>query len=143
VTQQSRESGPDPIGDIQRWLFRSGARGVRRELGGQIRTVLGRNGGTSDVWERATADPPPGEAPECAWCPVCRAARMLRESQPGFASQLAAVGGAFATVVQDVASAVEATMAAGGQRPGQSPPAGERRPPGGSGEPSGEPDDRG
>lgn len=150
MTQQSRESGPDPIGDIQRWLVRSGARGVSRELGGQIRAVLGRNVATGDVWERATADPP-GEAPECAWCPVCRAARMVRESRPGFASQLASAGGAFATMVQEVASAVEAAIAAGGQRAGESRPpaagsqrpAGEARSPGGPGDSPGEPDDRG
>ena len=152
MTQQSREPGPDPIGDLQRWLFRSGARGVSRELGGQIRTVLGMNGGTSDVWERATAAPPPDEAPECAWCPVCRAARMLRESRPGFASHLAAAGGAFATVVQEVASAVETAIASAGQEAGEGqprpdaasqPPAGEPRSPKPSEDSPHEPDHRG
>lgn len=149
---QSRESGPDPIGDFQRWLFRSGARGVSRELGGQIRTVLGMNGGPGDVWERATAGPPPGEAPECAWCPVCRAARMLRESRPGFASHLAAAGGAFGAVVQEVASAVEAAIAAAGRPAGEDhprpdvtrqPPADEPRSPEPSADSTDEPDHRG
>jgi hypothetical protein len=111
VTQQPRQPGPDVIGEIQRWLLRSGARGVSRGVTGQIRSALGRSEGSGDVWERATTLPQ-DEAPECAWCPVCRAARRLNESGPGLSSQMAAATDAFATVAQDAMSVFEAALAA-------------------------------
>ena len=110
MTQQPRGTGPDPVGDFQRWLLRSGVRGVSREVGDQVRTLFGGGRGT-DVWKSATA-PPPVEAPECAWCPICRAARMLRDSRPGLASQMAAAGDTLATVVAEAVSTVEAALAA-------------------------------
>lgn len=112
MTQQPRQPElADLIGDFQRWLFRSGARGVSRNVGGQIRSALGRSEGSADVWERATK-PAQDEAPECAWCPVCRAARRLNESGPGLSSQMAAATDAFATVAQDAMSVFEAALAA-------------------------------
>jgi hypothetical protein len=77
--------------------------------------MLGRGQGPVDVWERATA--PGDEAPECAWCPVCRAARVLRESGPGVTSQVAAVGDVVSTLVQDTVSVFEAALAATGKTP--------------------------
>ena len=62
-----------------------------------------------DVWESATAD---HEAPECQWCPICRARRRLRESGPGLSSSLAAAGDAVSVVLQDAAAAFEAAVAA-------------------------------
>ena len=38
-----RQPGSDPIGELQRWLVRSGARSVTRGLGDQVRTALGGN----------------------------------------------------------------------------------------------------
>jgi hypothetical protein len=111
VTQQPKGSGPDPIGDLQRWILRSGVRGVSRGVGGQVRTMFGGNRTTTDVWEAATA-PPPEEAPECAWCPICRAARMMRSSGPGLASHVAAAGDTLATVVLEAVSTVESALAA-------------------------------
>jgi hypothetical protein len=111
VTQQPRQPGTDLIGEFQRWLVRSGARGVSRGVGGQIRSALGRSEVSGDVWERATRLPQ-DEAPECAWCPVCRAARRLNESGPGLSSQMAAATDAFATVAQDAMSVFEAALAA-------------------------------
>ena len=66
---------------------------------------------------------PDGEAPECAWCPLCRAARMVRESGPGMASQAAAVGDTVVALVQDRLSAFESALAAAGRtaRPGAGP----------------------
>ena len=126
MTEPAKQSGNDPIGDLQRWLVRSGARSVSRQLSGQIRTALG--GGkqsTADVWETATSD----EAPECAWCPICRARRRLRESGPGLSSGVAAAADAVGTVMQDAMSAFEAAVAAAGRpaRPQDTaaPPAGE------------------
>ena len=86
MTQEPRQQASDLIGEVQRWLVRSGARGVSRGLNDQIRTAL-RGGGHADVWETATADEEP---PECAWCPICRARRRLRESGPGLASHVSA-----------------------------------------------------
>jgi len=111
VTQQGG-SGNDVIGDFQRWLLRAGARGMSRELADQVRTALGKNQQTGDVWETATTEPLPGEAPECAWCPLCRAARLVREARPTRDTRVAAVGDALTTVVQDAVSVLEAALAA-------------------------------
>jgi hypothetical protein len=117
VTQQPGGSGPDLIGEFQRWLFRSSARGVGRQVTGQIRSALGQNQkqqSSGDVWETATTEPP-DEAPECAWCPLCRAARLLRESKPGRDTRVTAVSDALGTVVQDAFSVLEAALATTGR----------------------------
>ena len=126
MTQDPSRSGQDPIGEFQRWLFRSGARGLSREVSDQVRSVLGRSGGPADVWARATA-PPADEAPECAWCPFCRAARMLRESGPG----------------QAPSGTVWADAAAQDDPAGEPGPAEEPDPPAPPEGPPDEPDDRG
>jgi hypothetical protein len=109
-----RQPGSDPIGELQRWLVRSGARSVSRGLGDQVRTALGGGGKTHrDVWENATAD---YESPECQWCPICRARRRLRESGPGLPSTVAAAGDAVSVVLQDAAAAFEAAVAAAGRQ---------------------------
>ena len=105
-------SGSDPIGDFQRWLLRAGARGMSRNLTNQVRAALGRDQPKGDVWETATSEPVPGEAPECAWCPLCRAARLVREAKPTRDTRVAAVGDALTTVVQDAVSVLEAALAA-------------------------------
>jgi hypothetical protein len=114
VTQEPSRSGQDPIGDFQRWLVRSGARSVSREVSDQIRSMLGLGGGPADVWSRATA-PPADEAPECAWCPFCRAARVLRESGPGVSSQMAAASEAVGVLARDAMSVVESALGATGR----------------------------
>lgn len=119
---QPRGTGPDPIGDFQRWLVRSGARSMTRELGGHVAGAFGLGGKPADVWGSATA-PPPHEAPECAWCPVCRAARLLRDSGPGLASHMSSASETLASLVAEAASVVESALAAAGRRPG-APPAG-------------------
>lgn len=111
MTQQPKGPSPDPIGDLQRWLLRSGVRGVSRGVGDQVRGVFGGGRPTTDVWEAATT-PPPEEAPECAWCPICRAARMMRSSGPGLASHMAAAGDTLATAVLEAVSTVESALAA-------------------------------
>jgi hypothetical protein len=85
---------------------------MSRELADQVRAALGKNQSTGDVWETATAEPVPAEAPECAWCPLCRAARIVREAKPGRDKRVAAVGDALTTVVQDAVSVLEAALAA-------------------------------
>lgn len=89
---------------------------MSRELAGQVRTALGKNQPPpGDVWETATTEPEPGEAPECAWCPLCRAARLVREAKPTRDTRVAAVGDALTTVVQDAVSVLEAALAATGR----------------------------
>ena len=114
MTQEPSRSGQDPIGDFQRWIVRSGARSVSREVSDQIRSALGVGGGPADVWAKATA-PPPHEAPECAWCPFCRAARVLRESGPGVSSQMAAAGEAMGGLAREAMSVFESALAATGR----------------------------
>ena len=124
---QPRQLGADLAGEVQRWLIRSGARSVRREFGEQVRRTLG--GGReepTDVWGAATTEPPPDESldsPECAWCPICRGARRIRESGPGLGSQLAGAGDAVASAVQEALAAFDAVLSAG---PGSA--TGKRRP---------------
>jgi hypothetical protein len=76
--------------EIQRWLIRTSARNMRDELGGQVKKALrGSERKTGDSWATATTEPPHAadEAPECAWCPVCRAARRIAQARSGADSQ--------------------------------------------------------
>jgi hypothetical protein len=126
VTEDDRAPRRDPIYEFQRWLMRNGAKSVGRELKGTVsRTFRGNRPEPGDVWETATTEPPPnvGEAPECAWCPVCRAARRFRDSGPGLASHVAGAGDALLSVAQDTLSAFEATLSA-------RPPSGSKSPAG-------------
>jgi hypothetical protein len=114
-----RQSKPasDPVADFQRWLMRAGARSMAHQVAGNVRRTLGqqrRNSkGSGDVWDTATTELPPGEPPECQWCPVCQAARRLRESGPGLGSKLADAGGVVASVLQDTLSALTTPPANG------------------------------
>ncbi len=104
---------------------------MRRELGEQFRKAwTGQRAEPTepgDVWNTATTEPPPelSEAPECAWCPVCRAARRIRESGPGLGGQLAGAGDAVAAAVQEALSAFDSVLSA---RP-RTEPAGQPAPP--------------
>ena len=133
-----RPPGADLAADlaagIQRWLIRSGTRSVRRELTGQFRRTFGGNTGeTGDVWGTATTEPPPDEsreAPECAWCPVCRAARRIRESGPGLGGQLSGAGDVVASAVAEALSAFDSVLS---MRPRTDPAAGRPSRPASSG----------
>jgi hypothetical protein len=108
VTERSNEPGSDPVAEFQRWLMRAGARGLGREVADKVRNTLGNNS-KADVWETATGERP-GEAPECAWCPICRAARMLRDGGPGLGSHLADVGDTLAGFAQEAVSVFESAI---------------------------------
>ena len=61
----------------------------------------------------ATAEPPDasaGYAPECAWCPVCRAIRMARDSNPDLAGRVGETAGALMSAAHDVVSAIDASL---------------------------------
>ena len=126
----------DMLSDLQRWLLRSSARNMRREFGEQVRRSFGggrQQASPGEVWDTATNEIPPdvGESPECQWCPICRAARRMRDSGPGIGGQLSGAGDAVATVVQDAISAVDSILSrahGGDQRVASGPrPAAEAR----------------
>ena len=125
--RQARPS--DPVADFQRWLMKAGARSMANQVAGQVKRTIGTERRDSgDVWDTATNEPPPNEAPECQWCPVCQAARAARlGSGSGLGAQLANAGGALASVVQDAFSVFEQAMKTQDQnrsaeRPGTSRP---------------------
>src|SRR5215469_1260137 len=67
--------------EMQRWLIKTSARSMRDEFSGQVKgqvrkALRGSDSKQGDSWATATNEPPEAadEAPECAWCPVCRAA---------------------------------------------------------------------
>src|SRR5271165_2525383 len=147
-SERQRQATPatDMLSDLQRWLLRSSARSVRKEIGGQVRRTFGGGGqrpSANDVWDTATTEIPPevGESPECQWCPICRAARRMRDSGPGLGGQLSGAGDAVASAVQDAISALDSILsragggdqrATGGSQPGGparsgSAPAADRR----------------
>jgi hypothetical protein len=125
--------GSDILGEFQRWFIRSSAKNMRKEFGGQVRkTFGGGRGNADDVWDTATTEVPlaDGDAPECQWCPICRAARRMRESNPGLTGQLSGAGDAVAAAVHDAIKAFDSLLArtsgSAGERPGGERPGGER-----------------
>jgi hypothetical protein len=127
-SSEARGSGPpggELLNDLQRWLLRSSAKSMRREIEGQVRRTFRGGAQSADVWGTATTEPPPGvgESPECAWCPICRAARRMRESGPGLGSQLSGASDVVASAVQDAIVAVDAVLSRPPAAPGPPPPA--------------------
>jgi hypothetical protein len=108
---QSRR-GNDPLADAQRWLMRAGARSMANQVADQVRRTIGQERrDRGDVWDTATNEPPPGESPECQWCPICQAARAARVGGSGsLMSSLADAGGALAAMAQDALSAFDQIM---------------------------------
>jgi hypothetical protein len=124
------KSASDPVGDLQRWLMKAGARSMANQVADNVRRTLGQQQKRTkgDIWDVATTELPPDEPPECQWCPVCQAARRLRDSGPGLGSKLADAGGVLASVVGDAFSAMEQAMktpapAAGSRTQSTTPPA--------------------
>ena len=107
------------FGDLQRWFIRQSAKNMRNQIGGQVRRTLGGGREPSDVWDTATNEIPPevGESPECQWCPICRAARRMRDSGPGIGDQISGAGDVVASAVQDAISALDSLLSKGGTGP--------------------------
>jgi hypothetical protein len=136
--------GTDLLDGLQRWLIRNSAKTMRRELKGQVRRTLGAGRSEpDDVWGTATTEPPgaAAEAPECAWCPICRAARAMRESGPGLSSHISGVSGAVAAAVQDAMTAVDGVLSRTAEAPGHEPPP-DRSAGSGSADPASDPAER-
>ena len=120
----SEEPGSDPIGDLQRWLMRAGARSVTREVTDRVKSTIGgatgKAGKKADVWDTATTEDPTDEPPECQWCPICRAARRARDgSAPsaGLSGQFAGAADALAGLTRDAFSLFESAMRTPPPRP--------------------------
>jgi hypothetical protein len=112
--------------EVQRWLIRTSARNMRDELGDQVRKAFrGQEADPGDVWGTATTEPPRAadEAPECAWCPVCRAARRISEARSGQSagggSPLSDAADVMATAVSQVLSGLDSVLS---YRPGEGTP---------------------
>ena len=110
--RQARPS--DPVADFQRWLMKAGARSMANQVAGQVKRTIGTERRDSgDVWDTATNEPPPNEAPECQWCPICQAARAARTGGgAGLSARLADAAGGLAGVVEGAFSAFEQVMKA-------------------------------
>ena len=104
--------GSDPIADFQRWMMKAGARSMANQVADQVKRTLGAERKASgDVWDTATNEPPPTEAPECQWCPICQAARAARTGgASGFSARLADAAGGLAGVVEGAFSVFEQAM---------------------------------
>jgi len=92
--------------EIQRWLIRTSARNMRDELGDQVKKAFRGSGeDAADPWATATTEPPHAadEAPECAWCPLCRAARRIAQAR-------AAAGGHSGPKLSDAADMMAGAM---------------------------------
>lgn len=111
----------DVASGVQRWLIKTSARNMRDELGDQVRKALrGEQRDAGDVWATVTTEPPglANEAPECAWCPICRAARRVAESRAetgSGASVLADAADVVSGAVRDVLATVDSMLS---YRPG-------------------------
>lgn len=85
---------------------------MRKEISGQVRRTLGGRSDQGDVWDMATTEIPPevGESPECQWCPICRAARAMRESNPNLSGHLSTAGDVVASAVQEAFKAFDSVL---------------------------------
>jgi hypothetical protein len=140
----STEPGSDPMGDFQRWLMRTGAKSIGRDVASRVKSTIGGGGGAKqgDVWDTATTEELTDEPPECQWCPICRAARRYRDTGAGgspatLGGQFAGVGDTLAGLTRDAFGLFDAAMRAS-QRPADTP----RGPGGTAGRPAGRPDDQ-
>jgi hypothetical protein len=97
------------------------------------RRVSGAAGsGSGDVWSDATSEAW-GEhiatgAPECRYCPVCRAIAASRASGPDVVSHLVSAGESLYAALREAVAGFERTRPAGSprQEPGEEPATGGR-----------------
>jgi hypothetical protein len=142
----STEPGSDPMGDFQRWLMRTGAKSIGKDVASRVKSTIGGGGGAKqgDVWDTATTEELTDEPPECQWCPICRAARRYRDTGGSTATlggQFAGVGDTLAGLTRDAFGLFDAAVRAS-QRPADAP-----RSPGSTAgrpadKPAGRPDDQ-
>ena len=124
--------------EVQRWLIRTSARNVRDELGGQVKKAFrGSDRNAGDSWATATTEPPHAadEAPECAWCPVCRAARRIAQARAAGTDsrggpRISDAADVMAGAVRDALSGIDSILSyrPGGSSAGAEAPAAPARP---------------
>lgn len=123
--RQNGKAAGDPVMDFQRWLMKAGAKSMANQVADNVRKSLGqqsrRASKNGDVWDTATTEPPPDEPLECQWCPVCQAARRMRESGPGLGAKISDAGGILASMAQDAFSAFDQLMKTSSERPAAQP----------------------
>lgn len=112
-------------GDLQRWLIKTGAKSMRDEFSDQVKGQVRRalrapDAAQGDTWATATSEPPDvaDEAPECAWCPVCRAARRISQARSSGADggpRLSEAADVVAGAVRDALAGIDAVLS---YRPG-------------------------
>jgi hypothetical protein len=92
--------------------MKAGARTMANQVADQVKRTIGAERRDSgDVWDTATNELPPNEAPECQWCPVCQAARAARVGgASGLGAALSGAGTVLSSVVQDAFSVFEQVM---------------------------------
>jgi hypothetical protein len=92
--------------------MKAGARSMANQVADQVKRTIGNERrDKGDVWDTATNEVPPNEAPECQWCPVCQAARAARlGGGTGLGAALSGAGTVLSTVVQDAFSVFEQVM---------------------------------
>jgi len=120
--------------EIQRWLIRTSARNMRDELGGQVKKAFRGSGeGSADAWATATTESPHAseEPPECAWCPFCRAARLIAHARTGAEShggpRVSDAADMLSRAMRDALAGLDSIMS---YRPGeQAEPRGTQEPP--------------
>jgi hypothetical protein len=112
--------------EIQRWLIRTSARNMRDELGDQVKKAFRGSGeGAADPWATATTEPPHAadEPPECAWCPFCRAARLIARTRAGADSRggpkLSDAADVMANTMRDAFAGLDSILS---YRPGEPAP---------------------
>lgn len=115
------------LDDLEERLVRAGARGIGQQLAGQVGRAFGRGPGSAshgrgDVWDVATHEDERAadEPPECAWCPLCRAIRLSRQSGPGLAGHVSGAADALATAAQDALNVLDEILSR--QRPAPDEP---------------------
>jgi hypothetical protein len=135
------------LDDLEHRLVRAGARGIGQQLADQVGRAFGREdaGSHGDVWDVATHEDErvAGEPPECAWCPLCRAIRLSRESGPGLAGHVSGAADALGTAAQDALNVLDEILSRSAARRDGRPPEGPAgssdQPPGGPAGSSGQP----
>ena len=116
--------------EIQRWLIRSSARNMRDELGDQVKKAFRGSGGhAADAWATATTESPDAanEPPECSWCPLCRAARLIAHARTGADSRggprLSDAADMMTGAIRDALAGLDSILSYRPGEPAQPPPA--------------------
>jgi hypothetical protein len=125
---------------------------MRDELGDQVRDSVRKafrsqeSPQSGDVWATATTEPPHAadQPPECAWCPICRAARRMAEARAeNSGGSTAAASPGLSDIADAMTAAARGALAGIDSMLSYRPPGQPGTASGRAREPEDEPDDRG